>query len=153
MIDFVEANPQEFETLLKLSVSDKQPFAWRAAWLLSNCMNENDERVKDYLPTIINVLRMVPDGQKRDLFNVLRKMELKEEYEGMVYDICISTWSKLDKMSSLRINALKLALKIMTKHPELHEEMSLLTQDYFLETLSPGIKNSVLKMMKTIDNG
>lgn len=152
MLDFIETNPNEFEALVELSVADKQPYSWRAAWLLSNCIDENDNRIKEFIPVIINTITVAPDGQKRDLINVLRKMKLTDDIKGLVFDICIDIWCKVDKIPSVRWSAFKLALQIAKKHPELYDELRLITQGHYMDSLSPGIKNSVQKTMKAANN-
>jgi hypothetical protein len=34
MISFMDAHPEYFEEAIKLAISDKPLFSWRAAWLL-----------------------------------------------------------------------------------------------------------------------
>ncbi|MCA4900327.1 MAG: hypothetical protein ACK514_02495 [Bacteroidota bacterium] len=49
MIDYMESHPGDFTELIKLAIADKQPYSWRAAWLLWSCMDKNDKRVRKYL--------------------------------------------------------------------------------------------------------
>jgi len=42
----------------------------------------------------------------------------------------------------------KFNIKTVKQHPELLNEISALMQDHYLELLSPGIKNSVNRMMQ-----
>ena len=34
MIAYMETHPEAYEEAVQLAISDKQPYAWRAAWLL-----------------------------------------------------------------------------------------------------------------------
>ena len=77
-------------------------------------------------------------------------MELKEEYEGILFNLCMDIWEQINKTPSVRITALKFIIKIAKKHPELSQEITFLTQDHYLESLSPGIKHSVSRMMKEL---
>ena len=150
MMAYMEANPLEYGELIQLALADKQPYSWRAAWLLSNCMEKDDKRVKSFIPQIINRLPTAPDGQKRDLINVLRKMEIEEEYEGLVFDNCVNIWTRIDKIPSVRYNALRLILQITEKHPELFTEVDLLTQNHYIEPLSEGIRRSIQRMISKV---
>jgi hypothetical protein len=38
MISYLAAHPEDFEEVVKLAIADKQPYSWRAAWLLWSCM-------------------------------------------------------------------------------------------------------------------
>jgi hypothetical protein len=78
---------------------------------------------------------------------MLLMMELDEKYEGVLFDICLGIWEQIDKSPSVRINALKMIIKIANKHPELTQEILFLTEDHYLASLSPGAKHSALKLM------
>ena len=148
MITYMEDHPEEFTNLIELALTNEQPYAWRAAWLLSKCMDDNDPRVQPYLTKILEILPTVKEGQMRDLFNVFYRMELEEELEGRLFDFCVNVWCKLDHIPSVRSNALKLILQTTERVPELYQEVVLLTQDEFLDPLSHGIRRSVQKRMK-----
>lgn len=145
MMNYMSSNPNDFDELVCLAISEKQPYAWRAAWLLSNCTLENDPRLRKYVPSLINCLKNAKDSQSRSLLNILHKMDLSEDEEGLIFDHCISIWCKINKIPSVRWSAFCLAIKISNRYPELKEEIITMTQDYYLETLSPGIKRSVQK--------
>jgi len=143
----MENHPEYFEEAIELAVADKQPYSWRAAWLLWSCMEENDQRIKKYIEDIVSVVKDKNDGHQRELIKILLQMELKEKYEGILFNICMDVWEQINKSPSVRITALKFIIKIAKKHPELSQEISFLTQDHYLESLSPGVKHSVSKMM------
>ena len=144
----MENHPEYFNEAIELALVDKQPYSWRAAWLLWSCMEENDKRIRKYLKKIIDSLKSKDDGHQRELLKILLQMELKEEYEGILFNLCMDIWEQINKTPSVRINALKFIIKIAKKHPELFQEITFLTQDHYLESLSPGVKHSVSKMMK-----
>ncbi len=148
MTSFEAAHPEAFEEAVKLALSDKQPYSWRAAWLLCSCMEENDVRMRGHIKKIISSLKTREDGHQRELLKILIKMELNYEQEGRLFDACMNIWEAVCKQPSVRINALKIILGIVKKHPELVHEIDFLTQDHYLETLSPGTKHSVKKLMK-----
>ncbi|HKB87480.1 MAG TPA: hypothetical protein VKD08_14990 [Ignavibacteriaceae bacterium] len=148
MISFLRANPDHFTEAIELAISDKQPYSWRAAFLLWGSMEENDRRVKKYIKRIVNSLKTKRDGHQRELLKILYKMEIDEKYEGIIFDICIRIWEQINKNPSVRITALKYIFRIVKKYPELSEEIICLLQDHYLETLSPGVKHSIIRMMK-----
>jgi hypothetical protein len=148
MIAFVEAHPEVFDELVQLTVSNNQPYSWRASWLLWSVMEENDGRVRHSIQKIMDVLPTLKDGQQRELFKILYKMELDEDYEGLVFNLCVDAWEKIHKQPSLRLNAFQLILKIATKHPDLQHEILLLTQEQYMETLSKGVRHSIAKLVK-----
>lgn len=140
MIVFFNSHPEYFEEAVQLSLSDKHPYNWRAAGLIFSCMKENDKRLKKHIDKIIGAISDKKDGHKRELLNILNKMKLNDENEGLVFDISMALWEAIDKIPSLRYTAFKFIVKTAKKYPELSNEVAFLTQNHFLNTLSPGIK-------------
>lgn len=148
MVAYLKSHPEDFEEAVSLSLGDKPPYSWRAAWVLWDCIEENDRRMQKYIPEIIDLLPTKPDGQQRGLLMILQKMEVGEELEGKLFDTCAEIWEKLGKQSSLRFNAFKIMLKIAEKYPELSNEIKLFAEDHYLDSLSHAIKRAVLKLVK-----
>ena len=150
MISFMNAHPEFFDQAIKLAISDKQPYAWRAAWLLWGCMEENDNRIQKYIDSIVKSLKDKDDGHQRELLKILYRMKPKEKHDGILLNHCIDIWQQIDKTPSVRFNALNFIIKIVKKHPDLSREITFLIQDQYLETLSPGVKKSISRMMREL---
>ena len=148
MIAYMEKNPGRIKELIKLALTIRPPYSWRAAWLLSSCVVGNESLIKEYIPEIINFLPEAKDGQKRDLINTVRKIDVGEEYEGKLFDICVDVWCHTSKIPSVRYNAFKFMVQMVEKYPELYNEVKILTQGHYMETLTPGIRRSLMKMLK-----
>ncbi len=148
MILFLKTHPDQFVEALELAISDKQPYSWRSAWLLWSCIEENDIRVQKYIDAILKVMPEKKDGHLRELIKILSIMELDEDQEGLLFNICMNVWESINKGPSVRYNALVFILKIAKRHPELKGEIAFITQDQYLDTLSPGIKNSIIRMVR-----
>jgi hypothetical protein len=150
MIAFLNSQPEYFNEAIELAISDDQPFAWRSAFYLSSCMENNDARVNKYIKPILACIKSKNDGHQRELLKILYRMKLNDKSEGMVFDVCIRLWEQISKDPSVRITALKFIIKIAQQHPELLNEITPLMQDHYLELLSPGVKKSVNRMIKEI---
>ena len=148
MISYLNSHPKDFEEAIKLAVSNKQPYSWRAAWLLWSCMEKNDKRIKGYVKYIIDTISVKSDNQQRELLIILHKMEINEELEGLLFNHCVSIWQKISKKPSVRYNAFKMIVKIAKKHPDLYHEIILLTQIQYLDSLSSTVNNSIFEMIK-----
>ena len=151
MIFFMEKHPEYFEEAVLLAISDKQPYARRAAWLLWSCMDDNDQRIQKYIQKIIDSITAKPDGHQRDLLKILLKMELNEEQEGYLFEVCATIWEKIHKKPSVRFNAFQFLLKITGNHPELSGEIDLLIQNQYIDSLSPGVKRSIARRIKALN--
>ncbi|MFN6328225.1 MAG: hypothetical protein ACK5UE_02440 [Chitinophagales bacterium] len=97
MIAYMESHPEDFTEAIKLAIADKQPYSWRASWLLWSCMDKNDKRVRRYLKKIIDILPERKDNQQRELLMILQRMELNDEYEGQLFDSCTKIWEQVSK--------------------------------------------------------
>lgn len=151
MISFVQSHPEVFNELIQLALANKQPYSWRAAWLLWSCMNENDLRVKKHIKTIIKSIESKQDGHQRELLKILLNTELKDDHEGIVFNICVNLWEQINKKPSIRYIAFRFIVKIVKKHPELRNEIDFLIQDHYMESLSPGVKHSISIMVKELN--
>lgn len=148
MISFMNAHPECYEEAVALAIGNKQPYSWRSAWLLWSCIEKNDPRIQNHIQSILDNIKNKSDGHQRELIKILFEMHLEEEQEGLLYDLCVCLWKQTDKKPSMRFTAFKCLLKIANSHPGLTNELMLLTQDKYVETLSPGVKRSILKMIK-----
>lgn len=150
MISYLESHPEDFEEAIQLAISNKQLYSKKAAWLLWSCMKKNDQRIKKYIKSIINILPLRPDEHQRDLLIILHKMELNDGFEGKLFNICVNIWKIINKKPSVRYNAFKLVIKIAKSHPDLTNEVIFLTQDQYLELLSVTVKKSISKMLSEL---
>lgn len=148
MTSYLEANLNQFDDVIKYAISDKEPEGWRAAWLLGHCISKNDSRLQKYLNKMVNSISTKKDGHQRELLKILNKMELTEEHEGVLFDLCMNIWEAINKSPSVRVIAFRFIIKMVGKYPELNSEIEFLSQAHYLETLSPGIKNSILRLIK-----
>ena len=148
MLSFMEAHPECFDEAAALALSDEQPFAWRAAWLLSDCMQKNDRRLRGRRDAFIAAITDKADGHQRELLKILLRMELGERHESRLFDACMSIWEQPDKSPSVRVTAFRFIVRLARKYPELANELDGLTQDWYLDTLSPGIRRSVERLLR-----
>lgn len=143
---YLVRHPEFFQEALALALSDRQPLAWRAAWILNHGMESNDPRIRPVVGTMIDLLSKRPDGHIRSLLQILQAMDIPENLEGKLFDLCADIWEMVQKQPSVRLNAFKIMLQITQKHPELKGELHLYLQEHYLETLSPGVRHSIQKM-------
>ena len=151
LISYMGSHPENFGELIKLAISDKQRYSWRAAWLLWGCMSPNDRRIRKYIKRIIDILPAKKDSQQRELLIVLQRMELNEDHAGCVYDICTNIWRKTRNTPSLRYNAFKLMVKISKKYPDLSKETNYLAKPLYIDSLSSTVRKSIFKMLEDLN--
>lgn len=150
MISYIKSHPEDFDELIKLALADKQKYSWRAAWLLWSCMEKNDARILPYVKGFIDALESRKDNQLRELLMILERMELSEEYEGRLFDVCVNVWKEIGKKPSIRHKALTHIVKIGKKYSDLTNEIIFLTQPNYTNSLSGGVKRCVNKMVESL---
>jgi len=115
-------------------------------------MEKNDQRVQEHMKDLIDAIPIKSDNQQRELFLILQNMELNEEIEGILFNICVNVWEKVNKKPSVRLNAFKLVVKIAEKYPELSNEIGFLTQNQYMNSLSPAARKSIFRMIRNLVN-
>jgi hypothetical protein len=147
MIAFIKQHSDCFEEAIQLATSDKQPYSWRSAWLLWSVTTKNDPRFDKHISSILESIKNKQDGHQRELLKILYLLEIEEAYEGQLFDLCISLWENIQKKPSIRYTAFRFLVKITEKHPELGKELYFLLEPRYFESLSPGVKKGVYKML------
>ena len=151
MIAYMRAHPDAYEEAVALAIADKQPYSWRAAWLLCDCIDEDDPRIRRHVKRIIRAIEGKEDGHQRELLKILHRMKLSARDEGLAFDACVGLWEKIDAQPSVRVNALKLLVSIARRYPELVRELRFLTQERYLASCSLPVRRSIARMLKGLD--
>lgn len=147
IIRFLQQHPEYFQEAIQLAIGEKEKVSWRAAWMLWAFLEENDARIKPYLNRIIKNIPKRSESQQRELLKIIYLMDLNEQQESALFELCLSIWKEVKMVPSLRYNALKCLMKMMKKHPELENEIRFVTTDIYTENLSHGFKHSVKLML------
>lgn len=150
MIAFLKVHPECWEEAIELAITNKQPYSWRAAWLLWSCIEKNDTRIQPHIQSLIEGLTNKKDGHQRELLKILILMELSEKQESIVLDFCIQLWKDIQKTPSVRYTAFRFLHNITLKYPELKNEIKFYTEKKYIETLSPGIRKSINKLIQNL---
>lgn len=152
MIAHVKANSDMFFLLLRGSLSLNYDKNWRCAMLIGHLIKKKDFRLITYIDDFIEVLRDTKiDGHQRQVLVILDKMHFTEDQEGKLFDVCLTIWESVNKIPSTRMRAFWMMEKIAKNYPELQKEMKHFTVDYFIKTLSPGIKHYFVKNYHNTD--
>jgi len=146
MIEYLNSHPEDFNQAITLALTNKQPYSWRAAWLLWSCIEQNDKRLIPFKNDLIAALKGKADGHQREILKLISVLELNDIEEGFIFNECLSIWESINKRPSVRFTAIKFALKIAAKYPDLLNEIDFFTQNHYTETLSPGIKQAVYRL-------
>ena len=147
LLAYLDNNPDEFEQIINIAMSGDHEYGWKASWLISSYLRKTKDylRVSKFVKNIIASINGKKDGHQRELLRIILQLRLDEKMEATLFDHCILIWKTPEKSPSVRITAFKAILNIVRKYPELSEEILFLTENHYLDSLSPGIKRSVQK--------
>jgi hypothetical protein len=147
MVVLLNNDPDSFSQTVHLALENLPLVSWRAAWVLYHAMEENDARLHPFLPELISAIYGKSDGHQRELLRIIEKLNIPEEHEGPLFDLCMTIWEQVGKIPSVRLFAFRIILRIAKKYPEMKSEITFITQQQYTETLSPGIRRSVERMV------
>jgi hypothetical protein len=150
MIKKVNSNIRTFNETISIAISDKEPQGWRAAWMLNHSSKKKDQRLIEHTDSLIAAIKNKKDGHQRELVKLISKIELNEDQEGLLFDVCMNIWETPSKSPSVRSFAFQFIVSLVKKYPELKQEIDFLTQPEYLESLSPGIRKGLEKRVKEI---
>ncbi len=150
MVDYLKDHPQDFPEAIALAVGDRPRYAWRAAWLIGNCMGAHDARLRKAVDRLIATMPGKPDGHWRELLKIVIRMELNDEQEGRLFAMALQHWQDPAKQSSVRWMSFRFMADMVKKYPELAAEVKLLMRPDLIEPLSPGIRRSLSREAKKI---
>lgn len=147
---YLKAHPEAFSEAIDLAVLDRERLSWRAAWIVGNCMERDDKRLRASLDRLIASMPEKPDGHWRELMKIVAAMRLNDEQEGRVFEMAMQQWLDPDKQASVRWKAFQFMASMVDKYPELAEEVKLVLRPDLIDSLSPGVRRSVSRAAKRI---
>ncbi|MCV6630697.1 MAG: hypothetical protein OIF50_12665 [Flavobacteriaceae bacterium] len=134
--------------LRAVALENNRPDSPRAAWMWTKFVKPQDTEVLVCLDAILLRLGDATDGHQRDLLRILYIADNYKEQAGLVFDKALAIWEDRSKLPATRYMAYQVLLQIGEWYPELQQEIDLLSTDFYLETLSPGIQHSLRKKLK-----
>ncbi|MDQ8199231.1 hypothetical protein QEH56_13765 [Pelagicoccus enzymogenes] len=147
---YLKEHPEDFPEAIDLAVGDRERYSWRAAWMLGNCMEKNDARVRGSLDRLIAAMPDKPDGHWRELMKIVEKMSLNDEQEGRLFEMAMRQWLDTEKQASVRWKAFQFIASTVEKYPEIADEVKLSLSPELIDPLSPGVRRSVSRAAKKI---
>lgn len=147
MVRLLKEEPAYFDEAVHLAVHPEEKIAWRAAWLLYHAMTDYDPRLLPHRELFVAALPGKDDGHQRELLKIIERLDPDEDLLGELFDICVNIWKQVGKSPSVRIVAFRVLYPIAQGYPELMGELDFLLQEHYTQSLSPGIKHSLQKIL------
>ena len=118
-ISEVGQSADKFHDLLHLTLFEKDPLAWRAAWILDGSDEQNPGLASGHLTTIIQRLpELESKGALRSLLRMLCRYDIPEDDQGLLVDLCFSYMVSELYPVAVKVHAMQVIYKHTLIYPE-----------------------------------
>ncbi len=152
-MDYVLANPAEFDNLIKLSFGTNQPEGWRSAWVLAELVKDYKgllARIAPYSRKIIDSFTVFKHpGQKREYMKVMQLLNLQEEEMGLLLNLCFDWLLDKEIDVAIRVHCMQIIYEFSLKEPDLQQELKVILEQE-MDYGSAGFRGRARKILKKI---
>ena len=152
-VGYIQKNPQQLTNLIKMSFSDNQPEAWRAAWVLSDLV-KNDILIRDKIQGLSSIIvNRFKDfnsaGQIREFLKIIQYLDVNEEDMGLLIDMCFNWLLDRKADQSFRVYSMQIIYNYSKKEPDLLPELKAIIEQE-MEYALPAFKSRGKKILRLI---
>lgn len=148
IITYIGDSASRMAELMDFFFHEEWRYNQKAAWPLGVIGEHNPELLLPHLQSMLDNLKDHPkDAVIRNTVRTLQFIDLSEDLEGPVYDICMNYLLDIKQAIAIRAFAMTTLANIAEKHPELRSELIAVIQEYF-EIESSGFKARAKKIIK-----
>ena len=143
---------KKFNSLLDLALNEKDPVAWRAAWVLDGSDEENPGLASGSQSRIIHRLRYIKStGTLRCLLRLLCRYDIAEEDQGILIDLCFGYMVSEFYPVAVKVHAMQIIYRHVLLYPELKDELVTVIRDQVVHN-SVGFKSRGMRIIKELEN-
>ena len=148
----VGQSEEKFQTLLELTLHEKDPLAWRAAWILDGSDEQLPGLASGSVSTIIQRLpQLESKGALRSLLRLLCRYEVAEDDQGMLVDLCFSYMVSELYPVAVKVHAMQIIYNHTLIYPELKDELVTVIEDQVANN-SVGFKSRGMRIIRQLEN-
>ena len=140
-----------FKSLLELSLYEKDPLAWRAAWILDGC---DEKHPGQALPHLHEIIRQLPGirstGVIRSLLRMLSRYEIPGKDQGMLVDLCFGHMTSELYPVAIKVHAMQIIYNHVLLYPELKGELRTVIEDQIANN-SAGFKSRGMRIIRHLE--
>ena len=142
---------EKFKSLLDLALSEKDPLAWRASWILDGSAELHPEIALNHLSQIIQRLPSISStGTIRSLLRMLCRYEINEKDQGVLVDLCFSYMVSDLYPVAVKVHAMQIIFNHALIYPELKEELVTIIEDQ-VGNNSVGFKSRGTRIIRQLE--
>ncbi len=141
----------QFGSLLKLALHDKDPVAWRAAWVLDGSDEQEAGLARPYIIKIVKALPALESkGSLRSLLRMLCRHDIPEVVQGLLIDLCFSYLSSELYPVAVKAHAMQIVYLHVLIYPELKDELVTVLEDQ-IDNNSVGFLSRARRLIKQME--
>lgn len=151
IIAFVGDDKKKFDRLMSLYFSENIRLTQKASWVVNHVAENNLQLLNPYLKKLIlNLENEITDAVKRNTIRLLQFIEIPEELQGTLINICFDFLQKRDSPVAVKAFSMTVLYNHCKAQPELANELKLVLEE-LLPYGSAGIKSRAKKILKKLD--
>ncbi len=150
-MDAVGTSRKEVSSLLDMIFEEKDPIAWRAAWILDGSDELHPGLVRDRITRIIQKLpELASTGALRSLLRMMCRYEIPEEDQGLLIDLCFAYMVSELYPVAVKVHAMQIIYHHALLYPELKEELQTVIEDQ-IGNNSVGFKSRGNRILQKLE--
>lgn len=140
-----------FDDLMQIFFSSDYRLNQRAAFAINICYDKKPDIITPYLEKLVKNLKRkgLHDAVKRNTVRILQFIELNEDLQGEIYDICFNYLTSKDEPIAVKAFSMRVLANVCQNYPELKNELIPIIED-MIPHGSSGIKNRGKKILKEL---
>lgn len=151
IVQLVLENPDNLEELMIYFLSKNHRLCQSASWSVGILASKAPHLLTPFLPTLIQAHKNPPhDSVLRNSIRAWQFMDIPEEYEGEIFDLCFKYISNPLFPVAIRAFSMTVCFNIAKQFPALLEELKA-KLELLDHSESPGIRSRFRKILKAID--
>lgn len=148
----VGQSKEKFQTLLELTLYEKDPLAWRAAWILDGSDEQHPGLASGSITPIIQRLsELESNGALRSLLRLLCRYEIPEDDQGMLVDLCFNYMVSELYPVAVKVHAMQIIYNHTLIYPELKDELVTVIEDQ-VDNNTVGFKSRGMRIIRQLEN-
>ena len=142
---------EKFNSLLEIALYDKDPLAWRAAWVLDGGDEKSPGLASGSISMIVHRLPEIESkGTIRSLLRLLCRYEIGEENQGTLIDLCFKYLVSDLYPVAVKVYAMQIIYNHVLIYPELKGELVTIIEDQ-MGNNSIGFKSRGMRLIKKME--
>jgi hypothetical protein len=152
IVAWVASSQKRFNELFHLFIHDEEyRVVQRAAWPVSYCVEAHPSLIDQHYESLVKKLREpgIHDAVKRNSIRFLQHVNIPQEWQGVVMDICFAYLSIPGESIATRAFSMTVLANMAKLYPEIIPELNLVIEAQ-AGNESPGIKSRSKKIIKEL---